>query len=222
MAERGPNRARNENLKTEVSFSNRGAELELGKLVRLPYIRKISNNPSSSNSHSHNHPGHNHHNHNSQNNPLERRSLENRETRLMRNSNKELHLLQHTYLNTLTLQEIELCRDSSAEKDVLPKINPHQLLMLREKSLEALEPSLANREKKSLTKMDFTDKVRDSEKIKDYRLGPLVGKGTYSVVRAGKNREGRRVAIKTYLRTSLSNEDRRKNLENEISVLSSL
>lgn len=94
--------------------------------------------------------------------------------------------------------------------------------MLREKSLEALEPSLVNREKKSLTKMDFTDKVRDSEKIKDYRLGPLVGKGTYSVVRAGKNREGRRVAIKTYLRTSLSNEDRRRNLENEISVLSSL
>lgn len=97
MVERGPNRARNENLKTEVSFSNRGPELELGKLVRLPYIRKISNNPSSSNSHN---------SHNSQNNPLERRSLENRETRLMRNSNKELHLLQHTYLNTLTLQEI--------------------------------------------------------------------------------------------------------------------
>jgi hypothetical protein len=35
----------------------------------------------------------------------------------MRNSNKELQLLEQTHLNLLTLQEIELCNERSREKD---------------------------------------------------------------------------------------------------------
>jgi serine/threonine protein kinase len=57
-----------------------------------------------------------------------------------------------------------------------------------------------------MTKLEFI------EQIKDYKLGAVIGRGTYSVVRAAKNKEGRKVAIKTYLKSSLSNEDRRKNL----------
>lgn len=68
----------------------------------------------------------------------------------------------------------------------------------------------------TLTKIDF------NENLKDYKLGSVIGRGTYSIVRSAKNREGKRVAIKIYLKTSLSNEDRRKNLQNEISVLETL
>lgn len=53
-----------------------------------------------------------------------------------------------------------------------------------------------------------------AENLIDYKLGPVIGRGTYSVVRAARNREGKKVAIKTYLKSSLSSEDRRKNLEN--------
>jgi serine/threonine protein kinase len=41
-------------------------------------------------------------------------------------------------------------------------------------------------------------------------------------VRLARNREGRKFAVKTYLRASLSNEDRRKNLEREVAILASV
>jgi len=65
----------------------------------------------------------------------------------------------------------------------------------------------------SMTKIDF------AEHLKEYKLGPVIGRGTYSIVRSAKNKDGKRVAVKIYLKTSLSNEDRRKNLQNEIAVL---
>lgn len=127
----------------------------------------------------------------------------------MRNSNKELHLFEQTQLNMLTLQEIELCKDNCRDKDLFPKINLHNNVLLnREKSIEALEYSQGHRAQKSLSKLEFTEKIRD------FKLGPVIGKGTYSVVRAGKNRDSKKVAIKTYLKSSLSSEDRRNNLEN--------
>ena len=73
--------------------------------------------------------------------------------------------------------------------------------------------SLRNRDKKSLTK---------TEAVRDYKLGHAIGKGTYSVVRVATTKKGKRVAIKIYTKSSLSNEDRINNLENEIRVLSSL
>ena len=76
--------------------------------------------------------------------------------------------------------------------------------------------SLRGRDKKSVTKLDFTDKIGE------YRLGHVVGKGTYSVVRLGTNKKGKRVAVKIYLKSSISNEDRMKNLRNEIQVLQTL
>lgn len=80
-------------MKTETSFSGKFGEVEFGKLVRLPYIRKISTN--------------------AQNTALSRKSLECKDTRIMRTSNKELNLLEQTQMNMLTLQEIELCNESS-------------------------------------------------------------------------------------------------------------
>lgn len=44
MAESRSHKTKNENLKTEMSFTSKMGEVELGKLVRLPYIRKISTN----------------------------------------------------------------------------------------------------------------------------------------------------------------------------------
>ena len=71
-----------------------------------------------------------------------------------------------------------------------------------------MEYSLRNRDKKSLTKVDFL-----GDKLKEYRLGGVIAKGTYSVVRAAThNFTGKRVAIKTYLKSSLSNQDRVRNL----------
>lgn len=84
MAENRPQpKVKHESLKTETALLKTG-ELELGKPVRLPYIRKISANH--------------------QVNAPTRRSLEGRDTRAMRNSNKELKLFDHTQLSTLTLQ----------------------------------------------------------------------------------------------------------------------
>lgn len=89
MSENRPQRLKNENLKTEACQLIKTGEVELGKPVKLPYIRKISTNT------------------NPNSNPnYSRKSLEGKETRVMRNSNKELQLLEQTHLNLLTLQEI--------------------------------------------------------------------------------------------------------------------
>ena len=83
MNERRSHRVRNENLKTEAGHSLKSTEVELGKFVRLPYIRK------------NNHQG-----------PHDRKSLETKEAYIMRNSNKEVNLMEYTNINMLTLQEI--------------------------------------------------------------------------------------------------------------------
>ena len=68
---------------------------------------------------------------------------------------------------------------------------------------------MRNRDKKSLTKGEFL-----REKLKDYKLGVVIAKGTYSVVRAAiSTTTGKKVAVKTYLKASLSNQDRLRNLE---------
>lgn len=90
MSENRPHRNKNENLKTENSMLVKTGEVELGKPVKLPHIRKISTNANN-------------------NGNFSRKSLEGKETRVMRNSNKELQLLEQTHHNLLTLQEIELC-----------------------------------------------------------------------------------------------------------------
>jgi serine/threonine protein kinase len=54
-------------------------------------------------------------------------------------------------------------------------------------------------------------------------LGGVIAKGTYSVVRTATHLlTGRKVAVKTYLKTSLSNQDRIRNLEQELQILSML
>ena len=55
--------------------------------------------------------------------------------------------------------------------------------------------------------MEFEDK------IKDYKMGPVIGKGTYSIVHVARSKDSKKVAIKTYLKSSLSSEDRKKNFE---------
>lgn len=57
-----------------------------------------------------------------------------------------------------------------------------------------------------MTKIEFT------ETLKDYRLGPILGRGTYSIVRVARNRDGKKFAIKSYQKNALANEDRRSNL----------
>jgi hypothetical protein len=44
MTENRPARAKNENMKTESALGGKFAELEFGKPVKLPFIRKISSN----------------------------------------------------------------------------------------------------------------------------------------------------------------------------------
>lgn len=102
MSENRPQRIKNENLKTEASQLVKTGEVELGKPVKLPYIRKISTNANP-------------------NSNFSRKSLEGKDTRVMRNSNKELQLLEQTHLNLLTLQEIELCNERSREKAEKPE-----------------------------------------------------------------------------------------------------
>jgi hypothetical protein len=208
MLESKAGRSKNENLKTESCLGGKGCEgeagreagraVELGKPVKLPYIRKVSTNAQ----HAH----------------ISRHSLESKETRVMRNSNKELQLLDQTHLHLLTLQEIELCNEKN--RDALPRIPqppPHPLFH-RERSIDSLDPHHPPkmRSDKSITKIDF------AEQLRDYRLGALLGRGTYSQVRLARNREGRKFAVKTYLRASLSNEDRRNNLEREVAILGSV
>lgn len=102
-----------------------------------------------------------------------------------------------------------MCKDGSLEKERFPKISQGNPLMRREHSIESLEHSLRNRDKKSLTKVDFL-----GERLKEYRLGGVIAKGTYSVVRTATHlASGKKVAVKTYLKASLSNQDRIRNLE---------
>lgn len=198
MSENRPQRLKNENLKTEAAQGFKACDVELGKPVKLPYIRKISTNAT--------------------NNPnFSRKSLEGKDTRVMRNSNKELQLLEQTHLNLLTLQEIELCNERSKEKADKPEGFPRILLpnplFARERSIDSLEHPHRLRSEKSITKLDFSDCLRD------YRLGPILGRGTYSVVRVARSREGKKFAVKAYQRSALSSEDRRANLESEIHIL---
>jgi hypothetical protein len=56
----------------------------------------------------------------------------------MRNSNKELHLMDQTQLNLLTLQEIQLCNDKN--KEGFPRINQNNNpLFHRERSIDSLD-----------------------------------------------------------------------------------
>ena len=131
----------------------------------------------------------------------------------MRNSNKELQLLEQTHLNLLTLQEIELCNEKTKDKEGFPRINMPNPLFARERSIDSLDNHHRLRSEKSMTKIEFT------ESLKDYRLGPILGRGTYSIVRVARNRDGKKFAIKSYQKSALANEDRRANLENEINIL---
>lgn len=124
----------------------------------------------------------------------------------MRNSNKDLQLLDQTQLNLLTLQEIELCNEKNREQ-ALPRITiTNNPLFHRERSIDSLDHTKIRHEK-SMSKIELSDHLQN------YKLGPILGRGTYSIVRVARNREGRKFAIKTYLRSSISNEDRRNNLE---------
>ncbi len=136
MTENRPHRNKNENLKTEASMVGKG-EVELGKPVKLPHIRKISTNT-----------------HNNVN--FSRKSLEGKETRVMRNSNKELQLLEQTHHNLLTLQEIELCNERSREKEGFPRINPNPLFP-KERSIDSIDNHHRLRSEKSMTKIEFTE-----------------------------------------------------------------
>lgn len=104
-----------------------------------------------------------------------------------------------------------MCNEGK-EKEGFPRINL-ALPFGRERSNESLEKTCKERFEKSMTKMEL------GEQLGEYRLGPVIGRGTYSIVRAGRSREGKKVAVKTYLKSALSSEDRRKNLENEVAVL---
>lgn len=86
-------------------------------------------------------------------------------------------------------------------------------MFARERSIDSLDNPHRLRSDKSITKLDFSDSLRD------YRLGPILGRGTYSIVRVARNREGKKFAVKAYLRTALNTEDRRANLESEIQIL---
>lgn len=84
MTENKRGRHKPESLKTECSLVGRIGEMEFGKPVRLPYIRKISN--------SGHHP------------TVSRRSLEGQEGRPARLTCKGA--LDQTQIHMLTLQEI--------------------------------------------------------------------------------------------------------------------
>lgn len=53
-----------------------------------------------------------------------------------------------------------------------------------------------------------------------YELGKVVGRGSYSVVRAAKATDGRLVAIKTYEKGKLNDPDKKQNVRREVSILS--
>lgn len=52
----------------------------------------------------------------------------------------------------------------------------------------------------------------------DYTIGPMIGKGSYALVKLGSDRVGKRVAIKIYEKSLLKGE-RLNNLVKEISTL---
>lgn len=54
------------------------------------------------------------------------------------------------------------------------------------------------------------------EYLKDYKIGSIIGRGSYAIVRICKNKEGKKFAIKTYCKMNLLNEDKKKNLDREI------
>lgn len=101
---------------------------------------------------------------------------------------------------------MELCNSKSREKECFPRINMPNPIFARERSIDSLENHHRMRSEKSMTKIQFTDT------LKDYRLGPIIGRGTYSVVRMVRNQDGKKFAVKTYSKSNLVNEDRRLNL----------
>lgn len=80
-------------------------------------------------------------------------------------------------------------------------------LLNRECSMDSLDVSHKGRHDKSKSSIEV------SEQLNDYRLGTVIGRGTYSVVRMAKSREGKKVAVKTYMK-SILNPDRQLNLDN--------
>lgn len=55
-------------------------------------------------------------------------------------------------------------------------------------------------------------KVENWESLKDYKIGSVIGRGSYAVVRMCRNCQGKKFAIKTYARSSLHNNDKKVNL----------
>ena len=88
-------------------------------------------------------------------------------------------------------------------------------LLSRERSMDSLDGSQKGRLDKSKSSIEVGEQVRD------YRLGTVIGRGTYSIVRIAKSREGKKVAVKTYMKAVL-NADRQVNLDNEVRILSAL
>lgn len=88
---------------------------------------------------------------------------------------------------------------------MFPRINPNPLFA-RERSIDSIDNQHRLRSEKSMTKIEFT------ECLKEYRLGPLLGRGTYSTVRVARNPNGKKFAVKAYLKSALNSEDRRSNL----------
>ncbi len=58
----------------------------------------------------------------------------------------------------------------------------------------------------SITKVQFW------QQIGQYTIGPVLGKGSYSLVRLAKNQSKKKFAVKIYSRSSLADGDRKRNL----------
>lgn len=49
--------------------------------------------------------------------------------------------------------------------------------------------------------------------MKDYKIGPTIGRGSYSIVKTVKGKDNKKYAVKIYDKSKLIDIDRKKNLE---------
>jgi hypothetical protein len=81
---------------------------------------------------------------------------------------------------------------------------------MKKDTLSELRMDRINSEQSITTKIEFW------EHLENYNIGPIIGRGSYSTVRLGKNCQRKKFAVKIYPKTKLVDGDRKKNLEREI------
>jgi hypothetical protein len=138
--------------------------------------------------------------------PKEDRSLHANDALLRKYSN-------NSQLQLLSFEELQLCADHS--RKILPKIAQFGF-----PSRQNTERSVHDDVHKRLSRIKSEKKIESNGgELCSYKLGAVLGRGSYSVVKLCETGEGRRFAAKVYPKQKINSPQRELNLREEISIL---